>query len=244
MKVLGQITTSWLVGVTGLSLMSVISVAPAQAFSGSTTGTFGNPTPGAANPTPVFTGVGTNSFMWGEGYYSPPNALSFAGTSFSNVSSGISFTLGSLTYFNGTTLVGTTVDSVPLSINLAFSDPSGVSADFPFTFNLISTPNVNSDPLANADYVYPIQNLSSTTFPYHGLLYSLAITGFSQDGGSTSVNQFQVLEGDTAQATVYGQISQSSKVPEPSTTIGILTVTGLAAVSSLAKQKSRQLTQV
>ena len=81
------------------------SFAYADPIVGSSVGTFDNPVgPGGM----IVTGVGTNSFTWGDGsaFGSPPSSLGFAGTTF-DTDTGTFFDVGSITYFNGTIAAGT-----------------------------------------------------------------------------------------------------------------------------------------
>ncbi len=55
----------------------------------------------------VTTGVNSNSFTWGTGVSSPSSSLKFIGTGFASVLPEQAFSLGSLSYFNGTVLDGT-----------------------------------------------------------------------------------------------------------------------------------------
>lgn len=212
-------TTLSTVALTAITSVGLSSHAQAQTFVGDSSGTWGNPNPGT-NTAAVFSGVGTNTFKWGDstGFGTAPNQLTFTGNP---LSTGIDslFKVGDLTYFNGTTLRGTDVDSVPLNVALSFTSPSNLSENFDFTFQLNSTPNTGT-PEQSADFVFPINTFGSSSFSLDGTDYTLQLTGFSQDGGATTVNQFRVLEGATTTAAVFGKITPAP-VPESTSLAGV-----------------------
>ena len=84
--------------------IACVPQAEAITFDGNTSGIFVNPT----GPSGMYaTGVDTNYFQWGVGYYSPQSALYFSGTNFTGVSTDQYFDLGDLYYLNGTAWAGT-----------------------------------------------------------------------------------------------------------------------------------------
>jgi hypothetical protein len=234
---------------TALSTFAVIgtalgfsSQAQALSFSGISSGTWGEPTPGSINTKPVFTGVNTNSFTWGQliandpRFNTPPNQLTFTGKSFSAEEDSL-FKIGDLTYFNGTVPLGTNVDSVPLNLHVSFKDLVDVSEVFNFDFHLVNTPNLSKNPWDNADYVYPQKNFGDRSFSYAGKKYTLELIGFSQDDGVTSVSKFGVLEGEKTTAAIFAKITQipePKQVPEPGAIAGL----SLLGVYLISRKKS------
>lgn len=217
--------------------LSNATIAQAQLFVGDSSGTFGTPTPSSA----VFTGVGTNTFTWGQGSPPPPSSLNFEGSSFSTELDQL-FAVGDLTYFNGTITGGTGADSVPLNILLSTTTPSDINETFIFGFDLISTPNTGT-PEENADIVSPINIIPSQSFDVNGVDYTLELLGFSQDGGITIEDDFRVLEGATTTAILFGEITVApvlpptpTSTPEPSAMIGLLAVSGLGIANKLKKK--------
>lgn len=213
----------------------------AQTFVGTSSGTWGQPNPGK-NPNPVSSGVGTNVFTWGNA--SSPgtfeNKLEFTGNQFS---SGIKslFKIGDLTYYNGTVDEGSTVDSVPLNILLTLTKPTNLTEVFRFDFELINTPNNFIDPDEDADSIFPINTFDDRSFTVGNQKYTLELTGFSQDGGLTSIDKFSVREGESTTAAIYGRITlvdatrpntppPPQQVPEPGTLVGVA-VLGIYIVS-------------
>jgi len=213
--------------------------ADALTFSGISTGTWGEPTPGSIdiNPNPIYTGVGNNIFTWGDANVCLPspnpsgctitgsNKLTFTGNSFSTDINSV-FKIADLAYFNGTVVKGTSVEDVPLNLNVSFSPPVGISQVFDLKLHLVNTPNslTNSEE-ENADFVFIDENLSNPTFAFEGNKYTLELTGFNPDVGQISI---KALEGGTTKTAIYAKIKT---IPEPATVAGLFLV-GMYLISS------------
>jgi hypothetical protein len=201
-----------------LSLMLLSWCAPVCAanFEGTSSGIFVNPTPDSA----VVGGVGTNSFTWGTADPSV-NSLQFDGTQFSGFF-GTQFKFGTLTYYNGTITSGSEAYTVNLTTKLSFTAPALSPQNFTFTFQIISTDN-NGTPNQNADYVKFGKTWdASNKFSVDGIDYTLYFTGFGTidpiDNGITTVDEFHVLEGYSANAGMYGTLAAyptAGAVPVP-----------------------------
>lgn len=151
---------------SGLITMVVLAPAYVQATeSGTSVGIFLDPTPRC--PPASCSGVGTNSFDWGEpspDLFGSQGNLTFVGDSFSP-SAGETFKLGTLTYHNGSTISATDVTGIKLDIPLNFDNTSRnftyhTSLGINNTLNV--SPSYISIPEANADIVSFVGN----TFPY------------------------------------------------------------------------------
>lgn len=211
-------------------------------FRGESQGRWGIPNPGG-NTNPTFTGVGENTFTWGQKipddprFGTDPNRLIFSGISFSTDSDSV-FRIGDLEYFNGTVPQGTNVDSVPLDISLSLQSPNLVEA-FNFNFLLINTENKETGtPEENADTVMVMNNFGNRSFrDDQGVEYRLDLLGFSQDDGSTTVSEFRVFEGAQTTAGVYARITQvtppTKKIPEPASIVG----TSVLGIYFLSRKK-------
>jgi len=233
----------FLITVTRLTLSTItalgfISQAQAQTFTGNSSGTWGNPTVGN-NDAPNYSGVGTDIFTWGDpaDYGTGPNVLTFTGNSISTQIDSV-FKVGDLTYFNGSVGLGTNVDFVPLNVLFNLKSPA-IDESFGFNFELVSTPNTGT-PEENADFVDVVSNISDRTFKLANQDYTLKLTGFSQDSGLTSIQQFRVLEGEKATAAIFGKIVHvlptdpspplPVKVPESTNLVG-LSLLGIYLIS-------------
>ena len=179
-------------------------------FAGFFNGKWGEPTPGAENNFPVFGGVNTHSFKWGEDPVTFRNELNFIINSFSTEVNQ-NFKIGDLTYFNGSVNIGTNVESVPLSIELELYDPTRITGTFEFDFNLVSTPG-SDDPEADADFVIPVNEISSGSFEYEGEDYTIRLLGFSQDNGQTFTEEFSALENSITTAGLYAKIETDTGI--------------------------------
>ncbi|MBD2772636.1 choice-of-anchor K domain-containing protein [Iningainema tapete] len=223
------------VAVTILTALGFSSQAQSLTISGNSSGTWGIPNPGSINTNPVYSGVGTNSFTWGEPIIddtvdigTPVNRLTFSGQSFS-ADIDYLFKVGNLTYFNGRVPPGTNVESVPLNLSLSLTNPISLNEVINFDFELENTNNLpENTPEQNADIVYVKNKLGERSFTLNGEQYLLDLIGFSQDEGDSSVSQFRVLEGEATTAGVFARITRQTpteQIPEPAT------ITGLSVLS-------------
>jgi hypothetical protein len=218
--------------ITAVAALGFSSQAKALIFSGNSSGTWGEPDPGTFNTNPTYEGVGTNTFEWGESlpdnprFGTPSNSLVFQGTSFASEFDSV-FKIGDLSYYNGTVPLYTSVEKVPLNLRLSFTNPAAIEEDFDFNFNLKNTPNDPNIPIsdiANADYVFPTPTFTNSIFSYGGKQYTLELTGFIEEGSSTSAKEFRVREGAKTTAAIYGRITvvpPTVKVPEPGIVAGL-----------------------
>ena len=172
-------------------------------FTGTSAAVFVNPKPVNAS----VTGVGTDTFTWGQGGGS--SALNFQGTAFSR-NFGVVFSLGTLTYTNGASTSGV-ASSVDIHLTIVLSS-SGVSKSFTQNFSLINTPNIDNNPDASADFVFLPSNFADVVFELEGVSYTLNFIGFgvvTGQGRTESLSKFRVLEGGTASAQLLGSITQA-----------------------------------
>ena len=187
---------------------------PMTKFEGSATGVFNAPAGG------VTSGVGTNFFTWGTG---DPSNLRFVGRNFTVTTptgyiygaaaqnSRPAFSLGTLTFYNGTIPRGTGSDGVRLDVStgLTVPVPTGTVV-VPSTLTLINTPNT-ADPVASADQVFLPKNLPPVVVStVGGAKISIEPIGFANPtaGGFTSViDRFSVLEQASASADLVAKIA-------------------------------------
>lgn len=220
----------YLVFKTTLSSCAMIAIAgfglseQAQAFniSGNSSGNWGDPIAVGINTEPLYTGVGTNSFTWGEAAVDKPNELKFQGNSFSQ-STGSWFKIGSLNYYNAIVYAGTSVDIVPLNLQFSLNDSQNntqLSKTFSIYFNLINTPNIiqnNLKDTLNDDFVIINRNVDNASFIFGKNQYKFELKGFGETGDSS----IRAGEGDSFSTEIYGRIQA---VPEPTTIASSLLV--------------------
>jgi hypothetical protein len=239
MKLSSVFITTLSVAVTALTALGFSSQAQALTFSGNSSGAWGEPTPGSINTNPIFSGVGTNSFSWGDAddFGTGPNRLTFNGDSFSS-EIGSLFKIGDLTYFNGSVTPNTSVDFVPLNLHVSFNDRVNVSEVFDFNFQLVNTPNDSPNPADNADFVYVGKNFGDRNFTFADKKYILELTGFRETGSTTDVSEFRVLEGKGTTAGIFAKItevpSDTKTIPEPGAIAGL----SLLGIYLISRRKS------
>lgn len=187
-------------------------------------------------------GPGNISFQWGNpaDFGVGANYLVFAGNPFQGFFE-TPFKVGTLTYFNGTTELGTAATAIDLRILLALTTPTAVSPYYDFGLGLITTPDTNG-PIP--DYVlFPSSFGSGTDFVYNGNAYTLQLTGFQNasaggyfDTGGDLIG-FHVDEGAAATADLYGKltVNRDNVVPEAGT-LG-LALSGLIGILGFARRR-------
>lgn len=233
------VTTLSAFAVTALTALGFSGLAQALTFSGNSSGAWGEPTPGNMNTKPIYSGVGSNSFSWGDAddFGTGPNQLTFIGDSFSS-EMGSLFKIGDLTYFNGAVTPGTSVDFVPLNLRVSFGDRLNVSEIFDFNFQLVNTPNDSPNPADNADFVYVGKNFGNRNFTFADKKYTLSLTGFRENGSTTDVSEFRVLEGKETTAGIFAKITEvpadPKTIPEPGTVAGL----SLLGIYLISRRKS------
>lgn len=189
---------------TLFTLLGTAQIATAASFEGAATATFGTPSPDFGVQ---FTGVGTNEFSTGESFAgSSSNIYSVDGLNFSTTEDS-QFAIADLSYTNGQTTLGSTVNTVPLDLTLDFTNPSGLSETFTYTFDFNFTPNNTGNPVLDGDTLSVTDVFSNTSFDVGGESFTLEILGFSNDGGATIGNVFNLPEDDTTTAQLIGQIT-------------------------------------
>lgn len=247
---------SFIFTVLGIAAMAAVPAQADPTFSGTAVGSWSNPVAGAENPSPTYTITNLDSSTGGKAIFSfgqaipTPNVFTFDGagsdssalvSAFAGVSSGQLFDVGHFTYLNGTTNTGTAVDSVSLGIALSLTSPSDAdpaASFYSYNFGIDLTPNTTGNPLLDADIVTILNGITATTFTSGGSLYTLALQGFSTDGGVTFTSQFLSPEGSTATADIYARIIPSvTDVPEPFTVS--LFGAGLAGVSAIRRRRKK-----
>lgn len=204
----------------------------AVTFSGSAVGSWGAFVGGPDNPTPDVTTINADATPGGVatlnfGTGAPPNIFTFDGAgsdpsssvpAFAGINPGQLFNIGHFTYHNGVTTLGTAIDAVSLAIGLTLTAPADATpgtSNYTYDFGINITPNNTGDPVLDGDIVTIANGLTSTTFTSGGITYTLALRGFSTDGGSTFTSAFLSPENSTATADIYAIINEPRLIPAP-----------------------------
>lgn len=184
-------------------------------------------------------GVGTNCFQWGTPFThgGSPNQLIFSGDAFASVLGG-EFSLGTLSYHNGTIYAGTEAASVDLQLMVNFTNPAATNQTSSFLVNLLSTPNNTGTAAGDADYVFLPSSFETQSFTVGGVVYDFSLTGFRNVVGdgflSSSATEFHVIETGTASAQLYGRVT-ARNIPEPGTFA--LALLAVPAIVGLRRRK-------
>lgn len=148
----------------------------------------------------------------------------------------VTFLLGTLQHYNNPIAGGTAATSVDLDLLTSISGATPATQTFAYEFLVDETPN--TPPCAYpsvtpcADKISFLNLDTSSAFTIGGISYTIALTGFSTDGGATFESDFISQEGSTNQAGLYGVLTAATpRVPEPaSIAIVGLALAGLGAV--------------
>ena len=214
-----KVLAASLIGLTGLAV-----TAHATPFTGSAVGSWSNAVAaGSGNVSSIANNDagGVATFTFGVGSGTPANSFTFNGTG-SDGGAGFSaaaetaFNIGHFTYFNGNTSNYPQFSTVNLGIALTLTSPiTGVSS-FIYNFAIDLTPNTTGNPVLDGDIVTISNDVTTTTFNVGTTSYTLALDGFSTNGGASFTSQFLSPESSTANADVYATITTHTlAVPEP-----------------------------
>ena len=175
-------------------------------LSGSSTGAFKNVIGGSNLDSSIAAGNSDSELLYGTalGAGGSQNRLEFTGSSFSNIVPEQRFTLGSLTYLNSTTRVGTAAYDVTLQLDLSFSSPAGTTESIDINLALESTKNyswLTAD--QQADYVRFGDISTDFSAVFNGETYYLNLEFvYSGTDGYSTLDEFHVHEGASATAEI------------------------------------------
>ncbi len=205
-------------------VLAMAGAARATTFTGSAVGSWENlNAPGSGNVDTISNhdAGGVASFSFGVGSGTPPNSFTFNGVGSDGgpgftTASNTDFAIGSFSYFNGSTTNYPQTSSIDLGIALDLTSPTMKNSNFLYDFGIDLTPNTTGNPVKDGDIVSIANGTTTTTFTANGVTYTLALAGFSTDGGKTFTSQFLSPEDSTANAEIYADITTSLvAVPEP-----------------------------
>lgn len=179
-------------------------------FSGEADGAFHTPAGPPGMVTNLPPGGEDDEFTWGVAApgFPSPNRLNFDGKSFDRIAPGEEFELGTLTYFNGTTLAGTTAAEVQIRIPIDLSVPQSREV-LNFTWALESTLNLPEQTEdQNADFVRMGELSARLQTTVAGRRYYLNLRfGENSPNGFATISTFHAHEGKTLRGKVYGTFS-------------------------------------
>jgi hypothetical protein len=193
-------------------------VTAVRRYSGTITGSFDAPVlsgaflrPGSHEPVPRDNaatarrfGVGTATIMWGGDDNACPAAgssLAFSEDSFSDVTPGQVFRLGTLTFVNGPGGPA----SLIFGFDMQLSAGEGIA---PFTgpVDIISTQNANADRFADADVLsFAAFDVPSTLASFEGMAATAIVYGRIGDDGRLGVTSIALAPG----ADQYGCVDEA-----------------------------------
>jgi prepilin-type N-terminal cleavage/methylation domain-containing protein len=136
-----------------------------------------------------------------------PNILTYTPTSFTNVVTDSSFSLGDIDFTNGVTYNNSEADGVTLRLNLFIAN-LGISQTVNVRLNLIDQPD-GGTLLSSADIIEIAAPNNALTFDHNGVTYTLRLEWVTADPalgvvGGTQGNRFFAFEGGTSGAELRG----------------------------------------
>lgn len=180
-------------------------------FVASTTAKFSDPDGG------TFSGSGTPRFTWGEAVDgSPPNRFTFQPNNI-DVNLGKEFSLGTLSYFNGTTREGTNPSRVSLSVYGQFSKPTAEKVKLLTNNFYITTTTNTQDPDASADVVH-LGAAGAVQVQINNKIFELRILGFALPGREQPFSRllkFRIGEKKSASAELLAELREPFKIIAP-----------------------------
>ena len=133
------------------------------------------------------------------------NLYEMNSTSFSNVTTGTSFALANLRYFNAEIFATTaSIYTLPVAVKMNFTGlVNAPQPTFNFDFRLNFTTN-NPGPVD--DTLEFINAQAAQTFTYGNKTYTVQLKGFSEDSGQTYRSTFQLPEWSTVTSSLYAEL--------------------------------------
>jgi prepilin-type N-terminal cleavage/methylation domain-containing protein len=184
------------------------------AITGTSVGTFSNPTGEKQMETNLVNGVSSDYFEWGKefkdnsGNKFSRSSLGYNGLGFSKVDPGKRFQIGTLEYFNGTIVsnTGATAVSFAVDLNLAMNGVAAKST-FDFDLELINVENNGKNEWDDADFVRLANPIASQYVTFNGIKFQLQLEfGETSANGISYFDEFHVIENQGASTRLYGTL--------------------------------------
>ncbi len=150
----------------------------------------------------------TNQYRWGrDAHGTPKNSLLFVPSPFASVFADRDFSLGTLTYYNGTTTTDTNINNVTLQINLNVTEPDPRPATIiDYRLNVTSTQNNTGTADGDADRITLDNPNGSLQIVFDGITYNLRLRfGTNNGNGFTTATTFNAHETSSFTGEVVGK---------------------------------------
>jgi hypothetical protein len=193
-------------------------------------------------PNPGYGNQSQDQIRWGTlfspGTVGKQSGLGFTGSAGSGATvsfgPGEAFQIGELEHFNWPIDAGTNVTDVRLTLNMAFTDPSGLDESLFFTIHINETENT-AGPVP--DIISFPGALPSVPFTVGTQDYTLDILGFGPNADSI-LSQFVSPENVDNQTFLWGRITGTGEPVVPAPAAVVLAGVGMAAMSVLRRRRA------
>lgn len=155
---------------------------------------------------------------WG-GVTGAKSGLGFDPNAPLSITANVTFLLGTLQHYNNPIPANSAATQVNLNLLTAISGANPLNQTFAYQFLIDETTNAlpcaypSTTPCADK---ITFVNLDTTSaFSIGGVNYTIAIAGFSTNGGVNISSSFISNEGSNNQAGLYGVLTEATRVPEP-----------------------------
>lgn len=235
-------------GLAAIVLATLPGAALAQIVVGGSDGNLRDPVGETSGSVVTYTNAdgrpGDEKATLGVPQGGPASFVSFTGSATQTVTTDTQFSLGTLSYFNGTSVQGSSIRSIILDITTALTLNGATTSAGPFSFTLgvDNTPNATPCEFPSvtpcSDRLRISQGVQSSTFLFNGQELSLFVDGFRASDGSIFDNLI-IDERATVSGNLIGRFSLAQgAVPEPST--WAMLIFGFGALGATMRRDRRR----
>lgn len=188
--------------------------------------------------------LNTNEIRWGTDLGSGQSGLRFDGVGLTNFNSGEIFKVGTLTHFNAVTADGTGASFANLDLTLDFGDPA-TSQEVELGFGIFDSPDSSfcffgTPPCPD---IISLATSNSSSFEVGNRDFTLELIGFADTPDGNFIEDLFTPEDGSSSTMLFARLTETTTgtpgttTPEPTATIGTLSLIGLYLASRRRKDR-------